>query len=40
MQYEHWKAPIYKPGPNSDTTLAVQIKFFPKLHTTPQPTAK
>ncbi|HEX4155923.1 MAG TPA: capsule assembly Wzi family protein, partial [Acidobacteriaceae bacterium] len=40
MQYEHWKAPIYKPGPNNDTTLAVQIRFFPKLHTMPQPTAK
>jgi hypothetical protein len=40
LQYEHWKAPIYKPGPQSDTVFAVQIKFFPKLHTMPEPAAK
>lgn len=33
MQYEHWKAPIYKTGPQSDVVVAAQIKFYPKLHT-------
>jgi hypothetical protein len=40
LQYEHWKAPIYVAGPQNDTTIAVQVKFFPKLHTMPQPIAK
>jgi len=40
LQYEHWNAPIYKPGPQSDTVFAVQVKFFPKLHTLPEPGAK
>jgi hypothetical protein len=35
MQYEHWKAPIWKAGPQSDVVVAAQIKFFPKLHTSP-----
>lgn len=30
VQYERWKAPIYKPGSQSDTTAAVQITWFPK----------
>ena len=33
MQYEHWKAPIYKPGGQNDVVVAGQIKFYPKLHT-------
>ena len=31
FQYEKWNAPIYKPGPQSDTTTAVQVTFFPGL---------
>jgi hypothetical protein len=30
VQYESWKAPIYKPGAQSDTTAAVQITWFPR----------
>ena len=37
MQYERWKAPIYKVGQQSDVVVAAQIKFFPGLHTVPQP---
>jgi hypothetical protein len=37
LQYEGWKAPIYKSGQQNDTTIAVQVKFFPKLHTQPEP---
>jgi hypothetical protein len=37
LQYEQWKAPVYKPGANNNTVVAVQVKFFPKLHTMPQP---
>lgn len=37
LQYERWKAPIYKAGQQSDTTVAVQVKFYPKLHTMPEP---
>jgi hypothetical protein len=36
LQYERWNAPIYKTGTQNDTTVAVQVKFFPKLHTDPQ----
>ena len=32
VQYEHWKAPLYRPGPQNDTAVAVQITFFPRLH--------
>ena len=28
VQYERWKAPIYEPGLNSDTTAAFQITWF------------
>jgi len=31
FQYEGWKAPIYKPGLQNDTTIAVQIKWYPKM---------
>jgi hypothetical protein len=37
MQYERWKAPIYKVGQQNDVVVAAQIKFFPKLHTDPRP---
>lgn len=36
VQYEQWKAPIYKPGLQKDTTAEVQFTWFPKLHTYPQ----
>jgi hypothetical protein len=29
IQYERWKAPIYKSGAQSDTSAAVQITWFP-----------
>jgi hypothetical protein len=29
VQYEGWKAPIYKPGAQSDTSATVQITWFP-----------
>ena len=35
LQYEGWKAPIYKTGPQKDTAVAVQLTWFPKLHTYP-----
>ena len=37
LQYERWKAPIYKVGQQNDVVVAGQIKFYPKLHTDPQP---
>lgn len=40
MQYERWKAPIFKTGQQNDVTVAAQIKFFPKLHTELQTEAK
>ncbi|OJV42134.1 MAG: hypothetical protein BGO25_18255 [Acidobacteriales bacterium 59-55] len=36
VQYEGWKAPIYKTGLQKNTTVAVQFTWFPKLHTYPQ----
>jgi hypothetical protein len=30
VQYESWKAPIYLSGPQSDTTTAFQITWFPR----------
>jgi hypothetical protein len=30
VQREEWKAPIYKPGQQSDTLAAAQITWFPK----------
>jgi hypothetical protein len=35
FQYEGWKAPVYKTGLQKDTTVAVQLTWFPKLHTSP-----
>ncbi len=40
MQYEGWKAPIYKVGQQSNVVFAAEIKFFPGLHTQPQPITK
>jgi hypothetical protein len=31
VQYERWKAPIYRAGQQQDTAVAVQITWFPKL---------
>ena len=31
FQYERWKAPIYLPGLQTNTTTAVQLTFFPAL---------
>ena len=35
VQYEAWKAPIYKTGRQSDTVVAGQVTFYPKLRTSP-----
>lgn len=32
-QYEGWKAPIYKPGLQNNSTIAFQLTWFPKLKT-------
>jgi hypothetical protein len=34
-QYERWVAPIYKPGAQHDSVFTFQLKFYPKLHTSP-----
>ncbi len=34
VQYERWKAPVYKPGGQSDVTTNVQITWFPELKDT------
>jgi hypothetical protein len=36
VQYEGWKAPIYKPGLQKDTSVAVQLTWYPKLHNYPE----
>ena len=36
VQYERWKAPIYKTGSNSDTIVAGQLTWYPQLHTRPE----
>jgi hypothetical protein len=35
IQYEGWKAPAYKPGLQRDTTVSVQLTWYPKLHNYP-----
>ena len=35
VQYEGWKAPIYRPGLQKDTSVAVQLTWYPKLHNYP-----
>ena len=32
-EYQHWKAPTYLPAGQTDNTIAVQMTWFPKLHT-------
>ena len=34
LQYERWKAPVYKPGGQNDVTTNVQITWFPDLKRT------
>jgi hypothetical protein len=36
VQYEGWKAPVYKPGLQKDTAVVAQFTWYPKLHTYPQ----
>ena len=31
LQYEHWKAPVYKTGGQSDLTTNVQVTWYPEL---------
>jgi len=35
VQYEAWKAPVYKPGLQKNTSTAVQLTWYPKLRTAP-----
>jgi len=35
-QYERWKAPVYKPGAQSDTVVSGQLTWYPRLHTSPE----
>ena len=35
VQYEGWKAPVYKPGLQKDTSVALQLTWYPKLHNYP-----
>jgi hypothetical protein len=35
VQYEGWKAPAYKPGLQKDTSVSVQLTWYPKLHNYP-----
>jgi hypothetical protein len=35
VQYEQWKAPVYKPGAQSNTVEAFQVTWYPKLRTGP-----
>jgi len=32
LQYERWKAPVYKAGGQSDVSTNVQVTWYPKLH--------
>ncbi len=32
VQYEKWKAPVYKTGAQNDTAATVQVTFYPQLH--------
>jgi hypothetical protein len=38
VQYERWKAPIYRAGQQNDTVVAMQLTWFPKLRQTLNPT--
>jgi hypothetical protein len=34
LQYERWKAPIYRTGQQNDATVTVQLTWFPNLRQT------
>jgi hypothetical protein len=36
VQYEGWKAPIYKNGLQKNTSVAVDLTWYPKLHNYPE----
>ncbi|HEX4575844.1 MAG TPA: capsule assembly Wzi family protein [Edaphobacter sp.] len=36
VQYEGWKAPVYKDGLQKNTSVAVQLTWYPKLRNYPQ----
>jgi hypothetical protein len=36
VQYEGWKAPIYKSGLQKNTSVAVDLTWYPKLHNYPE----
>jgi hypothetical protein len=36
VQYEGWKAPIYKDGLQKDTSVAGELTWYPKLHNYPE----
>lgn len=36
VQYEGWKAPIYKTGLQQDTVVGIQLTWYPKLHNYPE----
>jgi hypothetical protein len=38
VQYERWKAPIYKTGQQTDTAIAAQFTWYPGLRTLPTAT--
>ncbi|HWW96821.1 MAG TPA: capsule assembly Wzi family protein [Edaphobacter sp.] len=36
VQYEGWKAPAYKPGLQQDTSVSVQLTWYPRLRSYPE----
>jgi hypothetical protein len=36
VQYEGWKAPVYKDGLQKNTSVAVDLTWYPKLHNYPE----
>ncbi len=36
VQYEGWKAPVYKPGLQKNTSIAFQLTWYPKLRNKPE----
>jgi hypothetical protein len=35
FQYEQWKAPVYMPGLQKNTSTAVQLTWYPQLRSYP-----
>jgi hypothetical protein len=35
VQHEWWKAPVYKPGEQTDTVATFQLTLYPERKTTP-----